>query len=246
MASQPLGEGSVHYRSFSFSRVVDLSWPIQTEIPRWPGDPAVEFETYAEHDTTGYFLRRFSMGEHSGTHLSAPAGFYDCKSRHTGFSAQDLVKSGIVIDISGPAKTDPDYALTINDVLDWESEHGPVPQDCIVLLRTGWQAKWNEPIAYLGGDTADTLRFPGFELDTARLLIEGRNISGLGIDTAGIEPGIDREFSVSRLALENRMIVLENVTGLDQLPARDFLLVIGLIQLEGGSGGPTAITALVP
>ena len=133
MASQPPGEGSVHYRSFSFSRVVDLSWPIQTEIPRWPGDPAVEFETYAEHDTNGYFLRQFSMGEHSGTHLSAPVGFHKYRSGHTEFSAQDLVKPGIVMDISTHTKIDSDYSLTMNDVLDWESDHGPVPHDLSLI-----------------------------------------------------------------------------------------------------------------
>ena len=246
MATQQRREGSPRYESFSFSKVVNLSWPIHTEIPRWPGDPAVEFETCAEHKTNGYFLRRFSMGEHSGTHLSAPSGFHKHGPGHNAFSDQDLVKPGVVMDISDQAKADPDYCLTMNDVLDWESDHGPVPQGCIVLLRTGWQAKWNEPLAYLGGNTADQLHFPGFELNTAQLLIEGRNISGLGIDTAGVEPGVDTRFSVSGLALKNRMIVLENMTGLDSLPDCGFLLVVGLIRLEGGSGGPTAITALVP
>ena len=246
MATQQRREGSPRYGSFSFSKVVNLSWPIHTEIPRWPGDPAVEFETCAEHKTNGYFLRRFSMGEHSGTHLSAPSGFHKPGPGHNAFSDQDLVKPGVVMDISDQAKADPDYCLTMNDVLDWEADHGPVPQGCIVLLRTGWQAKRNEPLAYLGGNTADQLHFPGFELNTAQLLIEGRNISGLGIDTAGVEPGVDTRFSVSCLALKNRMIVLENMTGLDSLPDCGFLLVVGRIRLEGGSGGPTAITALVP
>ena len=59
-----------------YRRVVDLSHPIRPGIPTWPGDPAVEFETVAEAGRDGYFLRRFSMGEHSGTHLSSPATFY--------------------------------------------------------------------------------------------------------------------------------------------------------------------------
>ena len=245
MATQPQREGPAGCGSFSFSRVVDLSWPIRPGIPRWPGDPNVEFETVADLETDGYFLRRFSMGEHSGTHLSSPAGFHASAPGHEGFSPQDLVRPGIVIDISGQAKADPDYTLTINDVLDWESDYGPVPLGCIVILRTGWQAKWNDPFAYLGGDTADQLHFPGFGRDTVQLLIEGRSVAGLGTDTAGIEPGTDTDFSVSRMALESRLIVLENMTALDQLPASGFLLVVGLLRLEGG-GGPTAITALVP
>ncbi|MFQ6026778.1 MAG: cyclase family protein, partial [Dehalococcoidia bacterium] len=54
--------------SITFSRVVDLSHPIYEEMPQWPGDPPAQFETVARREREGYFLRRFSLGEHSGTH----------------------------------------------------------------------------------------------------------------------------------------------------------------------------------
>ena len=206
----------------------------------------MEFETVADFEKDGYFLRRFSMGEHSGTHLSAPSGFQPGAPGHEGYSPNALVRPGIVIDVSTQAEADKDYALTMNDVLDWESDHGPIPQGCIVLLHTGWQHKWGNPSEYLGGTAVGQLHFPGFGLDTAHLLLEGRNVAGMGTDTAGVEPGPDTEFSVSRLALESRLIVLENLTNLDLLPATDALLVVGLLRLEGGSGGPAAVTALVP
>jgi len=206
----------------------------------------VEFETVADFEKDGYFLRRFSMGDHSGTHLSAPSSFQSGAPGHKGFSPQDLVRPAIVIDVSVQANADRDYALTMNDVFDWESDHGPVPQGCVVLLRTGWQARWDDPSDYLGGNSSDQLHFPGFGLDTAQLLLEGRNVAGLGTDTAGVEPGTDTGFSVSRFALEYGHIVLENLTELDKLPATGILLVVGLLRLEGGSGGPAAVTALVP
>jgi kynurenine formamidase len=115
-----------------------------------------------------------------------------------------------------------------------------------VLLRTGWQAKWTNPTDYLGGSQTDQLHFPGFGLDAAQLLLEGRAVAGLAADTAGLEPGTDTGFSVSRLALDNRLIVIENLTNLDQLPPTGALLVIGLLRLDGGSGGPVSVTALVP
>ena len=253
MATQPQNDGPAFGGSISFSKVVDLSWPVHPGIPQWPGDPVVEFETVAEigndGEKDGYFLRRFSMGEHSGTHLSAPSSFQTGVPGHpgtAGLSPQDLVRPAIVIDVAALAETDRDYALTMNDVLDWESDHGPVPQGCVALLRTGWQARWSSPHDYLGGTSADQLHFPGFGLDAARLLLEGRDVAGIGTDTAGAEPGADTGFSVSRLALENRLIVLENLTNLDLLPFTGALLVIGLLRLEGGSGGPASVTALVP
>jgi kynurenine formamidase len=48
------------------------------------------------------------------------------------------------------------------------------------------------------------------------------------------------------MALENRLIVLENLTNLDLLPPTGALLIIGLLRLEGSSGGPASVTALVP
>jgi len=246
MVTQQHGDGPAFGGSISFSKVVDLSWPVHPGIPQWPGDPAVGFETVANFKDDGYFLRRFSMGEHSGTHLSAPSGFQQGAPGHEAFSSQDLVRPAVVIDIAIQAKADPDYALTMNDILDWESGHGPVPQGCLVLLRTGWQAKWGRPMDYLGGTNAAQLHFPGFGLDATQILLEGRKIAGLGADTAGAEPGADTDFSVSRYALENRLIVLENLTNLELLPLTGALLVVGLLRLDGGSGGPASVTALVP
>ncbi len=246
MVTQQRNDGPAFGGSISFSKVVDLSWPVHPGIPQWPGDPSVEFETVASIENDGYFLRRFSMGEHSGTHISAPSSFRAGEPGHEEFSPHDLVRPAIVIDIATQAEADQDYALTMNDVLDWESDHGPVPQGCVTLLRTGWQARWSSPLEYLGGDSAEQLHFPGFGLDAARMLLEGRNVAGLGTDTAGAEPGNDSGFSVSRLALANRLIVLENLTNLDLLPATGTLVVIGLLRLDGGSGGPASVTALVP
>jgi len=134
----------------------------------------------------------------------------------------------------------------MNDVLDWESDHGPVPAGCLALLCTGRQSRWDNPLDYLGGASAGELHFPGFGLEAAEMMIKGRGIAALGTDTASVEPGVDTDFSVSRSALENRLIVLENLTNLDVLPPTGALLVVGLLRLEGGSGGPASVTALVP
>jgi kynurenine formamidase len=215
-------------------------------MPLWPGDPPPEFEDWANIARNGYYLRRFTLSEHAGTHLTAPASFYPSSRTVDQYTPEELVKPAVVIDALQQCQADPDYALTPGDVAAWESRHGPIPADSIALLLTGWAERWPNPAAYLGADANGGLHFPGFGPDAAALLLNERNAAGLGADTAGVEPGNDGSFTVSKLVLSQPRIVLENLANLHQLPPTGTLLVIGLLRLTGGSGSPAAVTAFVP
>jgi len=51
---------------------------------------------------------------------------------------------------------------------------------------------------------------------------------------------------VHRLAAAANVPGLENVTGLEALPPRGAILLVLPMKIEGGSGGPTRVVALVP
>ena len=81
----------------------------------------------------------------------------------------------------------------------WEAAHGRQFVDVIVLVRTGWAAKWADRKEYLG--TAATgaaavaeLRFPGVSPLAAKWLVEQRRIKAIGIDTASIDHGPSTRF----------------------------------------------------
>ena len=206
----------------------------------------MQFDDWAAIDPDGYYLRRFSMSEHAGTHVSAPASFHLGGKTVDEYEVRDLVQPAVVIDVRRQCSQDRDYALTLDDLGEWESRHGEVPSGSLVLLLTGWPERWNDPAAYLGGDGSGALHFPGFGHEAAALLVRERRVSGLGTDTAGVEPGVDTAFTVSRMALANNLVVLQNLANLDSLPAKGAVLVIGLLRLTGGSGSPAAVTAFVP
>ena len=227
-------------KTISYTRVVSLSREIHPGIPLWPSDPQVEFEAVARLEADGYYLRRFAMGEHSGTHMNAPRSFYRNGPSIDDYAAESLVSPASVIDIREQVDADPDYALTLGDLEDWEGRHGPVPGGNMVLLHTGWQHRWGNPRKFLGLDDDGGFHFPGFGTSAARHLLMERNASGFGTDTPGVEPGTDKEFSVNKLALERHRIVLENLANLDQLPASGATLVIGVLLLSGGTGSPWA------
>lgn len=232
--------------SITYRRVVDLTHPIRPGIPQWPGDPHVEFETVASIDQAGYRLRRFSMGEHSGTHLSTPSAFWRDGIGPAQIPAESLIAEAVVIDVSELAARDPDYALSVDAVKGWERRNGAVSSGCIVLLFTGWERYWDEPGRFINADRDGIMHFPGFGPDAARYLLERRDASGLGIDTHGIDAGADTGLSVSRLALAKNALVLECLNNLSALPPNGATVVIGRLPLAGGSGAPASVLALVP
>ena len=237
---------SHNQRTITYSRVIHLSHVIDTGIPQWPGDPPVEFATVAELSQHGYYLRRFSLGEHSSTHINAPNSFHSSGVGIDQYSAKSLVVPAIVIDIREVAAIYPDYALTIADILAWEEKYNQISPGSLVLLNTGWQDKWLDEDAFFNQDAEATFHFPGFSSDATHFLLHERQIAGIGIDTHGVDPGQDNSFATNRLVLEQPRIVLENLTNLDQLPPKGTTLVIGILRLRDGSGSPAAVLALVP
>jgi kynurenine formamidase len=89
------------------------------------------------------------------------------------------------------------------------------------------------------------MHFPGFSAEAAKLLIE-RKVSGLGCDTLSIDHGASSDYAVHRLALGAGLYQLENLTDMNELPATGAFLVVAPIKLEGGSGGPVRVFALLP
>lgn len=232
-------------KTIRYSKIVDLSHIINPEIPRWPSDPPIEFETVSEIGKEGYYLRRFSMGEHSGTHINAPKSFYAQGVSIDTYPASSLVVSAVVIDVQKQAAANADYALTTSDILIWEQQHQRIPEGSMVLLYTGWQHKWCNPQAFFNPDNQGNMHFPGFGGESTRFLLEERRIAGVGIDTHGVDPGQDETFTTNKQVLEKPRIVLENLTNLDQLPATGTTLVIGILRLQGGSGSPVSVFAFV-
>jgi kynurenine formamidase len=231
-------------KTINYSRVIHLSHVIDTNIPQWPGDPPVEFSRVAEIPNDGYYLRRFSLGEHSATHINAPNSFAKSGVGIDKYPAQSLVVPAVVIDIRPATAVNFDYALAIADILTWEEKFGQIPPASVVLLYTGWQDKWLDQKAFFNQDTQEIMHFPGFGCDATQFLLNERQIAGVGIDTHGVDSSQESPFSTNRLVLAQPRIVLENLTNLDQLPPQGATLVIGILRLRDGSGSPAAVIAL--
>jgi kynurenine formamidase len=228
------------------TRVLDLSYAINDQLVRWPGDERVfEAKVNATVEKNGYFTRSFWMLEHYGTHLDAPAHFPPGKTTVDQIPVKQLFGPAVVLDVRAEGAKDADYQLPAARVTEWEKQRGKIPAGAIVLLRTGWAARWPDAQKYRNQDAQGNMHFPGFSVEAAKLLIE-RKVSGLGCDTMSVDYGASADFAVHHLALGAGLYHLENLADLSALPETAAFLVVAPIKLEGGSGGPVRVFALLP
>lgn len=233
-------------KEIRYSRVVHLSHVLQPAMPHWPGDPATSFDVVARRDTDGFHLRRISLGEHSGTHVNAASAFYPDGRPISKMPADALVVPAVVIDGCAAAAADPDFLLTPTMLRAWEERHGRVTAGSLVILYTGWQRKWHDPVAFLGRAADGSLHFPGFCVESAEFLLDERYVAGIGIDTHGVDGGSGCGFEVNKLVLARDGLVVENLTNLDQMPPSGATVVLGALRLLAGSGSPAAVIGLAP
>src|SRR6267378_2906064 len=204
------------------TRVLDLSYAINDKLVPWPGD-----EKFFE------------------AKMNAPAHFPPGKVTVDEIPAKQLMGPAVVLDVRAEGAKDADFQLPAASVEEWEKRHGRIPEGAIVLLRTGWASRWPDAQRYRNQDAQGKMHFPGFSSVAAKLLIE-RKVSGLGCDTMSIDYGASGDFAVHHLALGAGLYHLENLADLTELPESGAFLIAAPIKLEGGSGGPVRVFALLP
>ncbi|MGH9367292.1 MAG: cyclase family protein, partial [Thermoanaerobaculia bacterium] len=151
----------------SSGKLVDLTHAFDSQTLYWPTSPTTfALQKLSAGRTPGgwfYSANSFCAPEHGGTHLDAPYHFAEKGVTADRIPLRQLIAPAVVIDARKQAASDPDYRLTAGDLSAWESAHGRVPSGAIVLLRTGWSARWPDRRRYLGdyraGD-ASNLHFP--------------------------------------------------------------------------------------
>ncbi|MCI0341184.1 MAG: cyclase family protein [Planctomycetales bacterium] len=225
--------------------VVDLTYPLGPSTPLWPGSPPVAIEKVAGYES-GYYANRLSTPEHAGTHVDAPAHFHEGTATVDLLRPEDLVAPAVVVDVSAPVAESADYRCTQADLERFEARHGRIPAGALVLLHTGWRARWPDGERYRNADAAGTMHFPGFSEEAVTFLVKNRDVRGIGLDTLSTDWGGSTAFGVHKILHAAGRYGLENLANLHLLPPTGAVVVVGVLPVEKGSGAPARVLALVP
>jgi len=236
------------------ARLVDLTHSFGTETIVWPTEQDFRLEVQHAGDTPGgyyYASNRIEMPEHGGTHIDAPIHFSKNGKTLDQIPIRNLAGTGVKIQVTAQCALDRAYRITIQDLEQWETVHGWIPDRAVVLLDTGFARYWPSRQDYLGTELRGeegvrALHFPGLHPDAAAWLVRERQVKAVGIDTASIDYGQSTRFETHVALLSHNIPVFENLADLHSLPIRGFDVIALLMKIAGGTGGPLRIIAVVP
>ena len=211
-------------------RVVDLTHPFRNGMPVFPGLPQPSFEPIAKVEEDGYAMTRYSLLNHVGTHVDAPAHQIADGDTLDEIGLERLVTDALTIDVSNRR---PHGAIPLAEL---EQHLDKVRKDDIVLLYSDNARNYGGEAYWTGWSYPDA--------EAAQALID-RGVSAIGFDGPSADPVDSTTFDLHRVWLGAGRMILKNVANLDQLPERA-QIVVAPMKVAAANGAPARIFALLP
>jgi arylformamidase len=212
--------------------VYDVTPPISSELPVWPGDPRPHRRRLAQLRTGDpVTLSEWTLGSHTGAHVDAPAHFLPNGSYLEEVSLSTLIGPSLVLDL-----TREPFAIGMSEL---DRALGSRPQERAerVLLKTRNSLHvWaREPFRT---DSA------GLTLDGAQYLID-RGVRLVGADYLSVESfaSVEAGAPVHHALLSAGMVIVEGLM-LAEVPAGAYFLIALPLRLEGSEAAPARVILL--
>ena len=253
--------------------LIDLTQPLDSKLPVYPGDPPFSCRQSHTVSRDGYSVHALSYSSHVGTHIDAPSHFFADGATIDQLPLSTFILPGLVLDVSHKQA---------RECIAWETVEpmaGRIRPGMAVLFRTGWSRYWDHATTPTNSDKGPMQHYfdhPWLAKDVAEHLL-ALGVRVVGIDTMspdqsplpisssstvdssgetateGEEPISNYGFHLSFLGAGG--LIVENLTNLDTLLAKqdtaepDIEVVVSLLPLRisGCDGAPVrAVASLQP
>ncbi len=205
-------------------RIVDLSYPLDTDTPVFPGDGPLRVTIL---DDSAINLSRIDFSLHTGTHMDAPFHFFPDGQTIDKVIPERTMGSARLIDLRGVS--------TANEIQPrhLEPHREAIRQTPIVVLHTGWSKHWGSPSYFT--------EHPCLAAGAAQLLLD------YGVQLVAVDmPSVDRApYAAHRILLGAGVLIVENLANLESIAADRFDLIVLPLKLVGRDGSPVRAIAII-
>jgi len=198
--------------------IYDVSVALSDDIPTYPGDPGIRismWSTLASGDQAN--VSQLKFGAHTGTHVDAPAHFFEGAAGVESLPLDILIGPADVIQV-------PNGSLVIDEAFIVRNCEPGTPR---ILFKTRNSGFWKET----GGFRTD---YTYLEPRAAAKLVE-QGIKLVGIDYLSVEEFKSDSFQTHHVLLSHGVVIVEGLD-LGCVPAGRYELICLPLRIRGGSG----------
>jgi len=214
-------------------RIVDLSHGVDGDTPVYPGDPVPSFSPAATIAHDGFNVLHVQMGSQTGTHADAPYHFIPDGARIDDLDLSLFIGPAVITDLRG---------LAPRTCIGWrhlEPNADRLVPGSILVLHTGWSQHWGTPAYH---------DHPYLDADAARRVISA-GVRTIALDAMNLDETVQEGehptgFAAHHAVLGAGGVIVENLTGLDQVGDADVLLSVLPLRFVGADGAPVRAVAI--
>ncbi len=201
----------------------DITVPFSTDLPVYPGDPAVQISQVASLAAGDICtVSHLSFGSHTGTHVDPPAHFVAGRATLDQLPLEVLIGKARVVEVGEISAIDVATVDAANLV--------GVER---VLFKTRNSRLWQQ------GAHEFEKEFVYLETDAAERLVE-LGVKLVGIDYLSIEKFNFVQPTTHYALLGNNVVIVEGLN-LSGIAAGDYELICLPMKIKNGDGGPARV-----
>jgi kynurenine formamidase len=213
-------------------KVIDLTRLCNSGMTVYPGTPCPEFNPVSNIASDGYAEHLISMVSHTGTHIDAPCHVLENAKSLDQFAVDKFTGLAMVIDCRGNEEISREFLLKFEKVISGID---------FILFYTGWQFKWETEQYFTD--------CPTLTAEAAKWLT-GFHLKGIGFDSFSVDSVVSTQAVAPEtlpnhhILLAREILLIENLTNLDLLPADRFSFHCFPLKIEHADGSPVRAVAI--
>ena len=228
-------------------RYVDLTHSFSPSTPVWEGFGQATFTRAVDPgtgrpytiDRDGFRSTFYALVGQYGTHVDPPAHFDPDGMTTDRNPIKQMILALVVFDITPMLEADPDHALSVADIKEWEGKHGRVPQGSFAALRTDMYKDWDSNPGRFKRHP-----FPAWSFEAVRFLFNQRHVTAIGHES--LDTDTSEDLKSENWLLRHGHWQIEVMANLDKVPPSGAILVVTWPKPRNGLGFPARAFAILP
>lgn len=225
----------------------DLSYLVNEETHHYAGFNDLKINEILKFDKDNVSAKEFTMISQYGTHIDPPGHFVEGGRLLHEIGIEETAYPLCVVDVSDKVAQDNDYAITVEDLKEWEEKYGTIPRGCFVAMRSDWYKREGE--TFFNKDENGDCHYPGWSLEALKFLCEERHIAAIGHEPPDTDPAITTKTALwagELYYLKQDKYQVEMLVNLDKLPPKGAIIFCGFPSIENAPGFTARCFAISP